>query len=92
MIESGAQRAWTVAEAKGRLSEILRLSETEGPQIIGLRRPFVVVPAATWYEKAWPRRPLGKWLMDNVPRGLNVEFPRDRHSTREIPFNEQDLD
>ena len=41
---SGSPRVWTVAEAKARLSEILRLSEEEGPQRIGTRKSFVVVP------------------------------------------------
>ena len=41
-------RVWTVAEAKARLSEVLRLSEEEGPQHIGRRRSFVVVSAADW--------------------------------------------
>ena len=89
MIDSGAQRIWTVAEAKGRLSEILRLAETEGPQHIGIRRPFVVVPATTWHEKAPPRQPLGKWLVENIPRGLDLDIPSDRRSAREIPFSEQ---
>ena len=89
MIDSGAARIWTVAEAKGRLSEILRLAETEGPQHIGIRRSFVVVPAAVWHEKAPPRQPLGKWLVENVPRGLNLEIPSDRRSARKIPFSEQ---
>ena len=44
-------RVWTVAEAKARLSEVLRLTEEEGPQRIGIRRPFVVLPAAVWEEK-----------------------------------------
>ncbi len=39
-------RVWTVTEAKARLSEILRLSEEEGPQRIGTRKSFVVVPRA----------------------------------------------
>lgn len=39
------QRVWTVAEAKAHLSEILRLAQSEGPQRIGIRRSFVVVPA-----------------------------------------------
>ena len=34
-------RAWTVAEAKARLSEILRRAEEEGPQRIGTRKEFV---------------------------------------------------
>lgn len=89
MTDAGAARVWTVAEAKARLSEILRLAETDGPQRIGVRRSFVVVPAATWYKKAPSRQPLGKWLIENVPRGLNLDVPSDRQSTREIPFSEQ---
>ena len=54
MQHSKRQRVWTVAEAKARLSEILRLAEAEGPQTIGTRRPFVVVPAEAWYAKTSP--------------------------------------
>ena len=42
--QPGSERIWTVAEAKARLSEVLRLAEEEGPQRIGARKPFVVVP------------------------------------------------
>ena len=90
MSNSKPYRVWTVAEAKARLSEILRLAEAEGPQHIGIRRPFVVVPAATWEEKARPRKPLGQWLVENVPRGTNFELP-ERSSHRPTPFaDEQD--
>lgn len=82
-------RNWTVSEAKGRLSEILRLAEEEGPQHIGVRRSFVVVPAAMWYEKTPPRQPLGKWLVENIPRGLNLDITSDRKSSREIPLTGQ---
>lgn len=85
MLNPKRSRVWTVAEAKARLSEILRLAEKEGPQRIGARRPFIVVPADTWYEKKGPRKPLGRWLIDNVPRGVNLEVP-DRGSNRPIPF------
>ena len=85
MVVSGSRRVWTVAEAKAKLSEILRLAETEGPQRIGARRRFVVVPAAAWEEKAQPRKPLGQWLIENVPRGTNLEVP-DRSSNRKVPF------
>ena len=44
MATNAPHRIWTVANAKARLSEILRLAETEGPQRIGARRSFVVVP------------------------------------------------
>ncbi len=81
-----SQRTWTVAEAKARLSEILRLSETEGPQRIGARKSFIVVPADVWSDKEKERQPLGKWLVENMPRGTNLEVPADGDSDREIPF------
>ncbi|MCY3883272.1 MAG: hypothetical protein OXG61_14280 [Chloroflexi bacterium] len=92
-------RTWTVAEAKARLSEILRLAEEEGPQRIGLRKPFLVVPEHQWQNHTndleWRRRvpepmPMGKWLVENMPRGLDFEIPRDRTSDRPIPFGDED--
>ncbi len=90
MQETTSERVWTVAEAKAKLSEVLRLAESEGPQRIGTRKPFIVVPAAVWEEKVPPRKPLGQWLIENMPRGTNLEIPRDRISTRPIPFIDDD--
>ena len=83
------QRVWTVAEAKAHLSEILRLAQSEGPQRIGTRRPFIVVPSDVWDNKANPREPLGRWLIENMPHGVELEVP-DRSSAREVPFNGED--
>ena len=41
---SKTKHVWTIAEAKAKLSEILRLAETEGPQRIGVRKSFILVP------------------------------------------------
>ncbi len=87
MVDVKPHRIWTVAEAKAHLSEILRLAEEEGPQRIGTRRPFVVVPAAAWEEKASARKPLGQWLMENLPRGIELELP-GRSSNRPVPFSD----
>ena len=84
-----SQRTWTIAEAKARLSEILRLAEEEGPQRIGLRKPFVVVPEREWRERVPERKPLGQWLVENMPRGIDFEVPRDRTSNRPIPFADE---
>lgn len=89
MNETHIQRVWTVAQAKARLSEVLRLAESEGPQRIGTRRPFVVVPVAAWEERRSPAKPLGQWLIENVPRGTNLEVP-ERNSNRPIPFVDED--
>ena len=90
-------RTWTIAEAKARLSEILRLAEEEGPQRIGLRKPFVVVPERQWQQRTndleWRRRvpeemPMGKWLVENMPRGIELELPDRSDPPREIPFSD----
>ena len=86
MSASEPRRAWTVAEAKARLSEILRLAETQGPQRIGTRRPFIVVPEHVWQARAPEPMPLGQWLVANTPRGTNLEIPGCRESSRKIPF------
>lgn len=83
---SGFTRTWTVAEAKARLSEILRRANEQGPQRIGVRRSFVVVPERLWREKNSAREPLGRWLIENIPRGLSLEIPRERESRRQTPF------
>ncbi len=90
-------RTWTVAEAKAKLSEILRLAEEEGPQRIGLRKSFVVVPEREWqvrtHDLEWRRRvpeemPMGRWLVENMPRGVNLELPDRRDPPRETPFGD----
>ena len=86
MSASEPRRVWTVAEAKARLSEILRLAGTQGPQRIGTRRPFVVVPEHVWQARAPEPMPLGQWLVENTPRGTNLEIPSSRKSSRKIPF------
>ena len=41
--------------------------------------------------KTPPRKPLGQWLVENMPRGANLEIPGDRNeSGREIPFLSED--
>ena len=84
-------RTWRVAEAKARLSAILRLADVEGPRRISVRRSFVVVSERLWREKAPTRQPLGRWLVDHMPCRLGVEIPRERGSARQIPFASADL-
>ena len=46
----------------------------------------MVVPASAWYANTPHRRPMGQWLIDNMPRGTDLHIPNDRKSRREIPF------
>ena len=82
------KQIWTIAEAKARLSEILRRASNEGPQRIGTRNSYVVVPEKEWLELCKPKPPLGKWLLDHMPRGEALELPDRTESDREIPFAE----
>ena len=84
--KNGARSVWTVSQAKTHLSEVLRRAEEEGPQQIGKRRPFVVVPARQWNANSPSRKTMGKWLVDNVPQGVNLNIHIDRKTGREIPF------
>ncbi len=70
-------------------SEIMRLSESEGPQYIGKRKSFVVIPAELWPTDESPRKPLGRWLVENTPRGVELEIPDRREPPRGIPFQSQ---
>ena len=91
-------RVWTVAEAKARLSEVLRLSGEEGPQRIGTRKRYVVAPENVWKgqngqpgresgeEKSIPRKPLGQWLIENMPCGVELELPSRKGPDRPVPF------
>ncbi len=86
MQTSDNSHIWRVAEAKARLSEVLRLAEEEGPQRIGTRKTFVVVPEKDWEAREKPRMPLGKWLVENMPRGINLELPDRGEPDRDNPF------
>lgn len=81
---------WTIAEAKAKLSEILRLAESEGPQRIGRRKRYVVVPEEVWLEresspqapqdgasedKSAPRMSIGQYLIEKMPRGIYDNAP-----------------
>ena len=81
-------RVWTVAEAKARLSELLRLAEAQGPQRIGTRKSFVVVPEDVWQSYVAPPGSLGLWLVDNVPRGVGLAIPESREPAGEAPSTE----
>ena len=97
----GSRRTWTVAEARARLPEVLRLAEEEGPQQIGVRKPFVVAPASAWddrtaspdpaapSESREPPMPFGRWLVEHMRIGVDLELP-ERGPDRPPPFADDD--
>ena len=40
-------------------------------------------------ETAPPRKPLGQWLLENMPQGVEIELP-DRSSKRPTPLVDQE--
>ena len=90
MSEPEPLRVWTVAEAKARLSEVLRRAEEEGPQRIGTRKSFIVVSESAWRSHISPRESLGRWLVENMPRGVDLEIPDRREPGSGIPLFDPD--
>lgn len=75
---------WNLAEAKNRLTEVVNLALTEGPQTITRRKDTVVVLSAeTYAELTGQRRSFKDFLMSGPSfEGLNLE--RDRSPMRDI--------
>ena len=86
MTQSSSRRVWSVEEARENLPEILRLAEEDGPQRIGDTKIFTLTPEPDQSSEKMPRQSLGQWLVENAPRGTNLEIPSRRESGREIPF------
>ena len=89
MTQSASNRVWSVEEAKENLPEILRLAEEHGPQRIGDSKIFTLAPEPDQPPQRTERKPMGQWLVENMPRGVNLEIPSGRGSKRPIPFIEE---
>ncbi len=87
-------RAWSVAEAKARFSELVEKARTEGPQHVTRhgRDAVVVVSATDWENRTRPGPSLVEVLLDPSVRGVlepgeEMVFERDRSDgTRSISF------
>ncbi len=92
--DTGEHKVWTIAEAKAKLSQILRLAESEGPQRIGVRKSFVIIPERDADQRELPeeRMPMGQWLLENMPRDIYSDEPYGRGSERPIPFVDYGMD
>ena len=87
-----SEKVWSIAEAKARLSEILRLAEEEGPQQVGVKKTFVIMPRETWEATETPGMSLGEMIMKFRPNPEDLpedglEIPsRKKEGERPIPF------
>jgi prevent-host-death family protein len=78
---------WQIQEAKARLSEVVKLAESEGPQDITLHgRSVAVVLSRKAFERlSGSENSLVEFMRQSPLHGLEeIEFERDRSMTREV--------
>jgi prevent-host-death family protein len=70
--------AWTVAEAKARLSEVIEKAKTDGPQTITRngRKAVVVVAAEEWDRKTKRKGNLAEFFAASPLRGSGLKIRR----------------
>jgi len=78
---------WQMQEAKARLSEVVKLAESEGPQDITVhgRSVAVVVSRATFERLSGSEQSLVEFMRQSPLHGLEeLDFERDRSGTRDL--------
>lgn len=75
---------WNLADAKNRLSEVVNLALTKGPQTITRRNDTVVVISAERYAELTGKRPGFKDYLTQGESFEGLELTRDLSPSREI--------
>ena len=75
---------WNLADAKNRLSEVVNLALSEGPQTITRRKDTVVVISATEYEELIGKRQSFKDFLMSGPSFEGLRLERDKSPMRDI--------
>jgi len=78
--------AWTVADAKARLSEVIEKARREGPQTITKngRTTAIVVSVEEWERKSARSGSLAEFLLASPLRGADLDVERLKDDAREI--------
>jgi prevent-host-death family protein len=79
-------RAWTLADAKAHLSEVVDSALKKGPQVITRhgRKAVVVVAAKEWDRKTQRQGTLADFFADSPLRDSGLEIERPRDGPREL--------
>jgi prevent-host-death family protein len=75
---------WNLAEAKNRLSEVVNLALSEGPQTITRRKDAVVVISAEKYAELTGQRQSFKDFLMSGPSLEGLDLERDRSPMRDV--------
>ena len=81
-----AARAWTVASAKARLSEVIDRAQTCGPQVITRRgrKTALVVSVEEWERKTKRVGTLADFFAASPLRGAKLDLRRRKDRPRKI--------
>ncbi|MES2017704.1 MAG: type II toxin-antitoxin system Phd/YefM family antitoxin [Pseudomonadota bacterium] len=80
-------RTWQMQEAKARLSELMKLAESEGPQDITLhgRSVAVVLSRSAFESLSGSKQSLVEFMRNSPLFGLeDMDFQRNQSATREV--------
>jgi antitoxin Phd len=75
---------WNLADAKNRLTEVVNLALSEGPQTITRRNDTVVVLSAARYEELTGKRPSFKEFLSQGPSFEGLDLSRDESPMRDL--------
>jgi prevent-host-death family protein len=75
---------WNLAEAKNRLSEVVNLALSVGPQTITRRKDTVVVISAERYAELTGQRLSFKDFLLSGPSLEGLDLERDKSPTRDV--------
>lgn len=75
---------WNLAEAKNKLSELVNLALTQGPQTITRRKDAVVVISAKEYAELTGKRQSFKDFLMSGPSFEGLDLKRDKTSMRDV--------
>lgn len=75
---------WNLAEAKNKLSEVVNLALSEGPQTITRRKDAVVVISAEEYAELTGKRHSFKDFLMSGPSLEGLDLNRDKTPMRDI--------
>ena len=80
------ERAWTVAQAKAKFSEVIALAQSRGPQTITRngRTAVVIVAAEEWERKTKRGGSLADFFAASPLRGSHLKSKRLKDRARKV--------
>jgi prevent-host-death family protein len=78
--------AWSVADAKARLSEVIERAHSKGPQTITRRgrKTAVIVSADEWDRRTRRQGTLSEFFAKSPLRGADIEIERAKGGLRKL--------